>query len=239
MSFGQRWTADGRFLTFLATTDNRTFALHLKRADGTGADSVLWSRPDGLRGGFLTSDGHWIVGESGARGKGYIVARRTGSDTAVVVQVSDPRYEVMTPALSPDGKWLAYVSNETGRYEIYLRPFPNADSTKIPLSNTGGTSPVWAHTGHELFFISPTNEMMTVPISPGPPFRHDQPRRLFPLGMDLVTISDSYNWFDVSRDDKSFLMYRYLSTGAKGAEPSVVIHNWLTEIKAQMKAKQP
>ncbi len=71
--------------------------------------------------------------------------------------------------MSPDGRWLAYASNESGQYEVYVRPFPNTNDGKWLVSTDGGEEPVWAHSGRELFYKGGGN-LMSVEVLPGPTF---------------------------------------------------------------------
>ena len=74
----------------------------------------------------------------------------------------------MHPALSPDGRWLAYASNESGAFEIYVRPFPETSSAKWQVSTAGGGEPTWSRTGRELFYLNGRSEMVSAEIQAGP-----------------------------------------------------------------------
>ena len=80
------------------------------------------------------------------------------------MRTSDREFEA---ALSPDGRWMAYVSTETGRQEVFVRPFPEVEAGKWQVSTAGGTSPVWAHSGQELFFVNGDREVMSQAVLPG------------------------------------------------------------------------
>ncbi|MEO7962410.1 MAG: protein kinase, partial [Gemmatimonadaceae bacterium] len=243
-SFAPGWTADGKSVTYvmsdgsLAQSRN---ALHMRNADGTGPDSMLLRMDTrGVNDGFLTADGRWIVGRTWVLGKNSdIVGRRVGADRTIVPLVKNAAVAYWEPTVSPNGKWLAYVSSETGRYEVYIRPFPGTDVQKFPISARGGQHPRWAHSGRELFYLKgDESEMMVVPVSPDPPFRSAEPRVLFHVGKDLSHIGIPwYNWFDVSPDDQRFIMMRNVSGAAPRVDPIVVIHNLLGEVEARMKGK--
>ena len=81
--------------------------------------------------------------------------------------------------LSPDGHWLAYQSNESGRYEIFVRPFPTVDAGHWTISTSGGSSPLWARSGTELFYLDGTGAMTRVPIQTAPTFSAGTPTKLF------------------------------------------------------------
>jgi hypothetical protein len=166
------------------------------------------------------------------------VGRRSGRDAAVEPLIANPAYAEVSPMLSPNGQWLAYTSDETGQFEVYVRPFPHADSTKFSISTSGGVSPLWAHSGRELFYLNgDRDQMMAVRVSPGPAFRHDEPRTLFRLHDGLLRGAFNFTWFDISRDDQHFLMARRAGPPEQGAVTIVVMLNWLSELEAKMKAK--
>ena len=113
-----------------------------------------------------------------SRGDANIRARRLQGDTAVVPIVVDKNTTTMI-SLSPDGRWVAYGSDATGRREIYVTAFPSASSTQL-VSRGGGTEPRWSHSGRQLFFKS-GNQMMAVDVTPGTTFVAGTPRPLFSL----------------------------------------------------------
>ena len=107
----------------------------------------------------------------------------------------------MQAALSPDGHWLAYSANPTGRMEIYVAPFPSMKSTR-PVSTGGGSEPRWAHSGKELFFKS-GGKLMAVDVLPGEAFTFGTPHALFPLTGYLAARNRPQ--YDVAPDDRRFL----------------------------------
>jgi serine/threonine-protein kinase len=133
--------------------------------------------------------------------------------------------------LSPDGRWLAYVSDESGKAEVYVRQFPGPGDTK-PVSTDGGMEPVWSPTGRELFYRN-GSAMMAVEIGPGSPFRPGPPRRLFQgpsaVGGDVAAM------YDVSRNGQRFLMIRLVADTATTANLQVTV-NWFEELKANVPA---
>ncbi len=131
---------------------------------------MIWRTTTGIFEGAWSPDGRWllfrtggVVGQAGGRD---IVGIRPGIDTVPVPVVATP-YDEEAIALSPDGRWLAYESNETGRTEIFLRPFPNTESGKWQVSSDGGYSPLWARNGRELFYVNGNFDMMAVSVAAG------------------------------------------------------------------------
>jgi serine/threonine-protein kinase len=224
-----RWSADGRRVTYV-----RGDALYETSADGTGKPRLLLSSPDQVFEGAWSADGRWIVartrGGPAARLNRDIVGLHVG-DTAARPLVAS-KYDESGFALSPDGKWIAYESDETGREEIYVRPFPNTDGGKWQVSTSGGVSPLWARNSHELFFVSGAREMTAVAIGSAPPF--GQPRPLFRLSQDYHGADahdpDFYTPFDIGPDGR-FLMAKRVRSATVNDEPLILVDNWFTELR--------
>jgi serine/threonine-protein kinase len=137
------------------------------------------------------------------------------------------RFHEGSPALSPDGRWIAYRSDETGRLEIYVRPFPNVDEGKWPITTDGGSAPVWAPSGRELFYQN--NElMMVVPIETDPTFTYGKPQVLFSWSYTL-----NYRNFDISPDGQRFLMLKDVTEplAPSARDEITVVLNWAEELK--------
>jgi hypothetical protein len=106
---------------------------------------------------------------------------------------------------SPDGRWAAYSGDESGRFEIYVRPFPGPGG-KIQISSDGGTEALWGRNGRELFYRN-HDKMMAVSVGMEPAFTADKPRMLFEGRYDLGAVNGMVN-YDVSRDGQRFLMLK-------------------------------
>ena len=139
------WSADGQSLTF---TSDRAGNLDLwtKRADGSGAAALVLDQATEILEGRYSPDSTWLVFREGGGGAGDIYAIRPGVDS-VPVPLEVTAFRERSVSLSPDGRWLAYVSNNTSRDEVYVRPFPEAGSGLVQVSTDGGLDPVWAHSG--------------------------------------------------------------------------------------------
>ena len=137
-----------------------------------------------------------------------------------------------TGELSPDGHWLAYQSNESGRNEIFVRPFPTVDAGRWTISTSGGSSPVWERRGTELFYLDGTGAMTRVPIQTAPTFSPGTPTRLFDT---RYYAAEAVRTYDVSLDGQRFLMIK--AAGTDQAPRMVVVLNWLEELKARLPMK--
>src|SRR3989442_1426202 len=170
-NFGPAWTPDGRSVTFSSAPATGATDLWTERADG-GAPAVMQLHEKrNLYNAGWSPDGKWLIFRTdvGSPGSGDILAIRPGIDTAPVPVVAT-RFTEMSPALSPDGRWLAYISNETGEDEIYVVPFPNTGAGKWAISAGGGTEPLWAHRGDELFYRDAPGDLAAVALNTHPRF---------------------------------------------------------------------
>jgi Tol biopolymer transport system component len=140
--------------------------------------------------------------------------------------------------ISPDGRWLAYATNESGPFEIHVRPFPNVNDGRWPISTGGGSKPVWARNGRELFYLDGTNNLMSVPVqTTGLAFSAGNPVKL--LEGRYYVGAPPNRAYDVSPDGQRFLMIKDSATSDQtqnAAPPSlVVVLNWFEELKTRVK----
>ena len=133
------------------------------------------------------------------------------------------------PVFSPDGRWLAYESDESGRVEVYVRPFPGPGS-KWQISTDGGTEAVWARSGRELFYRN-GDKMMAAAVEIKPGFSAAKPRLLFE-GHYETSIYTFHPNYDVTPDGQRFLMIR--GTEQKSATQINVVLNWSDELKQRV-----
>jgi serine/threonine-protein kinase len=235
-----RWMPDDRTLMFgsnrISPVSN---ALYSRRADGTGSDSVIVRAANaGIFEAVWSPDRSWLLfrtgGTLGQVGERDIVGIRPGVDTVPVPIVVTP-YDEASFTFSPDGRWLAYESNETGRTEVFLRPFPDTDAGKWQVSNGGGIAPLWARNGRELFYVNANRDMMAVPISAGPEPGIGSGRRLFHLRKEMMLgSSENYTPHDVAPDGR-FIMARRVPLPAGLEAPIIVVENWVEELKLKVR----
>jgi serine/threonine-protein kinase len=135
---------------------------------------------------------------------------------------------------SPNGRYIAYASDESGRSEIYIRPFPRVHNGLWQVSTTGGTRPVWARSGRELFYLDASNALTAVPVSTsGPTIRIGIPAKLFDTKYAEPNPSRHY---DVSADGQRFLMLKASATADPDATPlsMVLVEHWFEELKQRV-----
>jgi serine/threonine-protein kinase len=162
------WSPDGRYVAFGSLRDG-DWSTWIKRSDGSGVEEPLVDLDRNIWETQWSSDGEWLViSVNGPPGTDDIMGLHVGVDSAPVPLVAD-EFEEFEPALSPDVNWLAYVSDESGQSEVYVRPFPNTDSGKWQISTDGGAEPVWSPDGETLYYRSPDfQSIMAADMSSGP-----------------------------------------------------------------------
>jgi eukaryotic-like serine/threonine-protein kinase len=139
-------------------------------------------------------------------------------------------FDEATPRFSPDGHWLAYISTESGRYEVYVQPYPGPGG-KWQISTEGGTEPAWNPNGRELFYRN-GDKMMAVEITTQPGFAAGTPLMLFEGPYEPGPVQTAN--YDVSRDGQRFLMVKP-SESAEAAPTQInVVLNWFEELKQKV-----
>jgi serine/threonine-protein kinase len=222
------WTPDGSSVTFASDRASPSFDLWTKRADGSG-DPVLeideeWAVAEAL----WSPDGAWFIHRTSTnvQGAGDIVGRRQGGgDTRVPLLATG--FTELSPTVSPDGRWMAYSSNENGGSEIFVVPFPNTGDAKWLVSVRGGTEPLWSRDGRELFYRSGQGDMVAVRVETDP---------VFSVGATSVLFSDNdyrrisaRRQYDVTADGERFMMIRRVGAGT-GAR-LILVQNFFEELK--------
>lgn len=157
----------------------------------------------------------------GSRGSELIVAPGAGGKAVPLLQGTASE---TNGQISPDGKWAAYASNETGAWEIYVTTFPGGTG-KWQVSRGGGGEPRWRADGKEMFYLSPTGMLMSVPVSLGDTFASGAPTPLFQVrGRAPISSTDLFT-YDVTRDGQRFIVNQYLKPPA--IQPLVIVQNAL------------
>lgn len=171
------WAANGMYVAFVSD-QRRPRSLVRKRADGVGPVELVLDIDQPVNNAEWSKSGEWVVYRTGRGTLLDVYARRVGSGDTTIAIAADPDVEEHSPTMSPDEHWVAYVSDESGRPEVYVRPFPDVDRAKYQVSIDGGTLPLWAHSGRELFFKS-GDYLMDVDVTTGPRFSVSRPHRRF------------------------------------------------------------
>jgi serine/threonine protein kinase/WD40 repeat protein len=220
------WSPDGQHLTF-ASNRKGPMAIYEKSADGTGTEVELYAGPNPLRPASWSPDGKTLafVEESDRTGDDIWLLSISGEGKALARKFAATQAHERQPVFSPDGLWVAYVSNETGDFEVYVKPSSGVGQRKT-ISTGGGIEPVWHPKGGELFYLK-GGTLMSVPLKTTPEFAASVSRPLFETS-DLVT-SARYRVFDISRDGSRFVVLKHLDE-SKELQINIV-QNWFEELK--------
>ena len=228
------WSPDGRRILFISQTDGIRSAF-ARRADGTGNSEPILRFPPSMgeeqavQEALLTNDGAWLVYRAGGGTAANLYARRTVGDTTPVILANSIHPE-NSVTVSPDGRWVAYASSETGRYDVYVRPFPDVSTGKWLISVDGGTEPLWAPNGRELFYRNGKGEMVAVAVSPGggaPPTGLQ--RVLFDA--TAYATDQQQRAYGVSQDGKRFVMLAQDNVAGNTPLELIVVENFFEELK--------
>ena len=224
------WSPDGKTVIYRSDAGGSS-SLWKAPADGSGRASVFF-KPPGVQvwEGVFTPDGQTLVYRAGPIGTGDVLYRRlSGACTAqsacdtTAHAIAATKFSEWTPRLSPDGRWVAYASDESGSYQVYVRPFPGAGA-RFQVSADGGEMPVWSHDGRRLYFIS-DREIVAAELAFAPGF--SVTRRTNVLEGDFAPLSRGHAPYDAMPDGRSLLLVR----GVNDAQTMVVL-NWADELRA-------
>ena len=215
------WTPDGTRVTFSSIRDGPQ-DLYWKPADGSGQAELLlnMNSQNNLVPTSWSPDGESLAFYDTSGARDIWTLPREGDASTFVATAFNER----SPMFSPDGRWLAYVSDESGRDEIYVKPYPGPGG-KWPISTEGGTEPQWSADGRELFYRL-GDKMMVVGVQSEPAFSSGRPQLVFegPYLTDLFATSN----YDISPDGQRFLMIKE----EEGQQDQInVVLNWTEELK--------
>jgi len=231
------WSTDGEFVTYVKN-ESENYDAWRRRADGTGVPQLLLDDERSLHQVRWSPDGEWMVFRAGLLlgplGEHDIVGFRPGVDSAAVPLIASAEFAESDPALSPDGRWLAYSSNRTGRSEVYVSPFPNVDSGRVQVSRDGGQGPLWAHSGSELFFMDAERGLVAAEVETDPGFRVLQRVTLFTLGAEYGVRPAGVDFYDVAPDDQRFVMLRLAVQTEDGDSRFILVQNFFQVLEERV-----
>jgi eukaryotic-like serine/threonine-protein kinase len=223
------WTIDGQRVCYDSAAE-----VFCQAADGRSAAEASF-KVDGLvntRG--FSHDGTRMVLETQGPKTGSDIAMATLGPPVETRPLLNMPYNETAPAISPDGRWLAYQSDESGRAEVYVRPFPAVDQALSPISIGGGSEPRWARDGSELFFTvrgdwTAPGVLMSVAVKPGSTFNAGPPTAVWkiPAGASLA--------YDVARNGRFLFHITQSFVSEDAPRPAIiVVQNWFEELKARV-----
>ncbi len=235
------WTPDGQRVVFYSNRQGPESGLYWKRADGSGQEELLLSGGIYLPVSF-SPDGNQLIVRKGGLGIGesrelhlLSLAEKTTS-RPLLENRGNPSF----PAISPDGRWLAYTSDDSGQSEVYVQPFPKLEDGKWQVSSDGGRQPRWGPDGREIFYHN-TDAMMVVSVEDEPGFLAGRPEVLF-SGEYLFSGPVRSPAYDISPDGQRFLMQKKVAGENDEIDEQtmlIVVENWFEELKRLAPADAP
>jgi serine/threonine protein kinase/Tol biopolymer transport system component len=233
------WTPDGKSIIY-ESRHNDGIGLYRKEVDGNGEDEII--APSSQKMFFpnsWSSNGKILVFTEWNGTNLDICTLSMERDQAPKPLLNGKYYEVF-PKISPDGQWMTYMSGESGRDEVYVRPFPEVDKGRWTVSTNGGTYPLWSGDRQDLLYWT-DDALMVVPVQTTPTFRFGTPKALFQRTPARITVFGLTRipW-DISPDGKRFLMMKPpASTGPAAETPRKIniVLNWTEELKQRVPVK--
>ena len=227
------WTPDSRRIVFPSRRKDGRFGFYLAAADGTGAAELLLQSETGgfFRAYGWSRDGNTLVFDyADPKGRGEIgnigiLSIKSGRPWKPLLQTA--AHEV-SPALSPDGEWIAYASDQTGRLEVYMERFPDLGDRR-QISTDGGVAPLWSPDGRELFYRRGDTMMVVAIVGGGRTLSVGNPQALF-QGTYFGDNNGSRR-YDIDPTGKRFLMIKENSKDEATPERLIVVQNWTEELK--------
>jgi serine/threonine-protein kinase len=215
------WTPDGRRIVF---TSSRAGAQNLfsQATDGTGTVERLAESPNSQASTAISRDGTLLFTEWFPKTGADVMALRLGGPHQVLPLVQT-RFNERNGMVSPDGRWLAYEADDSGAFEIHVRPYPDVNRGHWQISTSGGTQPVWGPQGQELFYVAPDGALMRVGVSAGAAWTAGAATKVIESRYVTSTTGLYQRNFDIAPDGQRFLMLKAANVDANTAPPQIVI----------------
>jgi serine/threonine-protein kinase len=243
------WMPNGERIVYASNRSSGSLSLYWQRADGIGQAELLATAtgfivptgvsPDGTRIALMENLDITMVTldppatrDSGSSGDSSASPKAGGprrSEPLLATAFTEDNGEI-----SPDGRWLAYQSNESGQNQIYVRSFPNIDQFRVQVTTAGGRTPAWSRNGHELFYLDASNRLTSVPVQMGATFSAGKPAQVLSTPYFAGFGNRPY---DISPDGRRFLMIKESAPETAITTPPpgfAVVLNWREELKRRV-----
>ena len=227
------WSPDGSRVVFSSVSG--AAGLFWQAIDGSGMAERLTDGSGGMRANTWTSSGELIYEEPA--GADVRVLSPDGRSPAHLIPLFDmPEYfNERLPAVSPDGRWLAYQSTESGQMEVYVRPFPNVKSGRTQVSSGGGFAPLWSRDGREIFYRN-ASSLMAATVLTEPTFSVPERHTLFSLS-GFVLAGNRGIRYNVAPDGRFLLLKGETPGDSASQQRIIVIQNWFSELRRLVPTK--
>ena len=231
------WTPDGHRLIF-SSQSTSAGNLFSQAADGAGAAQRLTESPNLQSPTGISPDSRTLIFTETFPKTGPDVMQLDLNGTRRVSALVQSEFTERNGTVSPDGQWLAYESNEnSSRFEIFVRPFPDVNRGRVQVSTDGGTRPLWAPSGRELIFVSPSGALMAAGVARGPTWATTPPAVVVKEGY-MVSPGNPGRTYDISPDGQRFLMIKGRFFEATAAPAGlIVVQHWVEELKRLVATK--
>jgi serine/threonine-protein kinase len=217
------FTPDGARVFYGSNRSGGAWDIYWKAADGTGAETPLLAQPPTHIPRAVSPNGDWLAYSESAVDTDEDLWLLPLREEGMARPFARTGAREQEPAFSPDSRWLAYVSNESGRDEVYVKPIAG-DGGKWQISANGGVEPLWNPNGHEIFFRE-SEKVYAVDVTIGAGIAAGAPTVLFEGRYALSEVGSNY---DISLDGQRFLM---VDSGVAGSAPLNIVTNWSEELK--------
>jgi serine/threonine-protein kinase len=206
--------------------------IYWQAADGSGTPEPLTQVPTPVIPQAFSPDGTLLLFTEIATPRNISFVKIDGERKAQPLLQGS--FNKSNPEISPDGRWLAYDSDESGRPEVYVRPFPDVNAGRWQISTGGGASPLWNPNGRELLYFRSTGTLLAARVEPGASFKAEAPQVVF-QGPYVAPIGARN--YSVSRDGSRFLMIKNVATDSNASPPQLhIVLNWFEELKRRVPA---
>jgi Tol biopolymer transport system component len=221
------WSPDGQRIAFASTRDSGLPAIYRKRVGASEPDEPLVQWPTVLTPTDWSADGRYIAFQSVERGQNRRISILPLTGSGSVTALEESRFDQVAAQFSPDRRSIAYVSNESGSFEVYVQSFP-ARGRKQRVSTSGGFQPRWRRDGRELYYLTPDRRLMAVAVSDGDTLRLGAPQLLFEAPVSNPASGFALRSYDVSADGQRFIVSRVLPSDT---ESLTVVLNWTAALQ--------
>ena len=227
------WTRDGQRLAF-GSSRSGVPNVFWQASNGSGEPERLLESTRLQQPVEFAPDGRLLISEA-VPGRGRDILALALELPRRVEPILDGEGTEGAPDVSSDGRWIAYDSNESGQFEVYVRPYPRTKTARWRISTTGGRQPLWSPDGHALYFRDFAGALIKVPVTTTPTFVPGLPIKLFDGDRYVGRGSQlSGRNYDISRDGSRFLMIKAATPTRAGALAIVVTEHWLAELSARV-----